>query len=875
MRQILQLLSRFGFAAIIFCALLLPSVPTDVFAQSTPETWGDFINEPDISYGDLRSAQEHLSDNRIVMSIFSGMECEEKAYQIINGGTYGPCWYSSGEHKTTRGGHGYVPAGEDKAGFMMNFETLLFPTKHHDVLIEKSARENHAWLRKGDGLKATLVEDPAVQNPNFWVWNNPASLELRNEDGSPFYFHDNYLYAQSTFSNDGRWMLLFDTTGYLIRIDLETLSISTYRVADKDESLWPAIAISDSGRYITVNNRVNDFFVLDTQGCTETDVYIKIPSDEISCKTRSIKDYAVEYFEDLYRTWAEFWNDDILRVRGISKDGANGEEIIFRAPNTTKRRYVALGDSFSSGEGAGSYITGTNIQSTNMCHTSTKSYPYYINNRVNLDSFLSVACSGAQIDNVMSQTQYAHASDQSSFPGKQPQIRSITGADIVSITMSGNDIGFVEMLRYCLLLAANCYNSYEERLEIANQIRDVHPRLVTMYQSIIGTAPNKKKLYVIGYPQLVNGAPNATCAANVNFNYYQRRMVNDLINYFNAVIKNAAEAAGALYVGVEGAFNGYRLCDNPNHIKVVHGLTFGNEVPLPGFGPFSNASYHPTDTGQRILAQTILEKTDNFRERMPRGHINTSIPNPNNYPFLDVPSRGGLVHRVIYSPVLDNALVKRGVPTIIKVTSGFIVHGPVSVVRFVLMSDPVDLGETVTDELGSISAGVVIPESVPPGIHELRVNGFDTDGQPVSVRQFILVYAEEDDLDGNGIKTVNEICGDFIIPADEDLDENGQDDACNLPSNARPSGVSNPADRGTILGSTSIPFLNNVSSDVLGANHPTNAPALESNRTHLSDATNSSSSGSFVLWYLFACFLLLFVASFVIINYSSASRHLS
>src|SRR5690606_34062160 len=129
--------------------------PSRIIAQNAPETWGDFINEPEISYGDLRTAQEHLEDERVVMSIFSGFECLEESFPITTTGNFAACWYMTGEHRTTEGGQGYVPASESKAGFMKDFQTLLFPTRHSDVLIEQSSGYDRVWLRKGDALKAT------------------------------------------------------------------------------------------------------------------------------------------------------------------------------------------------------------------------------------------------------------------------------------------------------------------------------------------------------------------------------------------------------------------------------------------------------------------------------------------------------------------------------------------------------------------------------------------------------------------------------------------------------------------------------------------------------------------------------------------------
>ncbi len=740
------------------------------------------------------------------MSIFSTQECAEASYPIVGSIEFSQCWYNTGGHKTTQGGQGYVPAGQSKAGFMSDFNSLIFPTKYKDVLIEQSASYDRAWLRKGSALNAALIEDPEGNQPNYWQWNNPASLELKNEDGSPFYFHSNYLYAQATFSNNGRWMLLFDTTGYLIRIDLEELSISTYRVASEDASLWAAISISDSGRYIAVNDRISKFFVMDTEGCTESHNYIKVPTEMSTCTRRSLRDYADEFFEDLYRIWAEFHNENTLRLKGIGKDGS-GDEIIVRAPNSFTRNYVALGDSFSSGEGAGSYIEGTNTKKVNMCHTSTNSYPYWIASHTKLDSFMSIACSGAIINNFWGITQYPLTSIKDRyFPGKLPQKDMLGNANVITLTMSGNDIGFGDKLSYCLKDSMNCYNSYEERIEIANQILEQQPRLVDLYKELLGKWPNKRKVYVVGYPQILNTDPSAKCAYNVQFTAYQRTMANDLISYFNAVIKSAAVEAGAFYVGSESSLDNYKLCSGLNQVVAVNGLTFGNEAGIDDIGPFSKASYHPNELGHRLLGQTILEKTDSLQAMMPRANSVQSLPDPSDYPFTQgLGSNGSLIHKLKYNEVTDNVLIKRGIPNLVKTSLSTLTWAPRTLIGAFIFSEPVKLGELTSDDSGELTGTITIPVDVSEGMHELRLNGIDENGQYVSVRQY--VYVTEDQILGESTDGVSQTRDSSIQTslqtdtnirflkltesAQESVNLSNAEDTAS-PASAKTGGVSNP-----------------------------------------------------------------------------------
>lgn len=68
-----------------------------------------------------------------------------------------------------------------------------------------------------------------------------------------------------------------------------------------------------------------------------------------------------------------------------------------------ERALIALGDSFSSGEGAYDYKPETSIEGTNHCHLSNSSYPYEAGLQLPggyFDTVKSFACSGATTPNL-------------------------------------------------------------------------------------------------------------------------------------------------------------------------------------------------------------------------------------------------------------------------------------------------------------------------------------------------------------------------------------------------------------------------------------------------------------------------------------------
>jgi lysophospholipase L1-like esterase len=107
--------------------------------------------------------------------------------------------------------------------------------------------------------------------------------------------------------------------------------------------------------------------------------------------------------------------------------------------------YVALGDSFSSGEGVPPYQQATDVPKTSMCHRSTTAYPPL--RTAQLPKLLATkrtvnlafgACSGAPTANLQKPGQY---NETSQLQRRNPQ------DDLVTITIGGNDAGFTDMLK--------------------------------------------------------------------------------------------------------------------------------------------------------------------------------------------------------------------------------------------------------------------------------------------------------------------------------------------------------------------------------------------------------------------------------------------
>ena len=135
--------------------------------------------------------------------------------------------------------------------------------------------------------------------------------------------------------------------------------------------------------------------------------------------------------------------------------------------------YLALGDSFVSGEGEvdDSYYLGG---ATNKCHLSSRSYPFLLANPWNITA-RSTACSGATMQTARGISAKTHQPLQLSELELHPP-------QVATIGIGGNDIGLIGKLKDCLD-ADTCKwaGTATSRHQTAMEIKSLFPRLKQFY----------------------------------------------------------------------------------------------------------------------------------------------------------------------------------------------------------------------------------------------------------------------------------------------------------------------------------------------------------------------------------------------------------
>ncbi|MER5281556.1 SGNH/GDSL hydrolase family protein [Streptomyces sp. NPDC002809] len=219
--------------------------------------------------------------------------------------------------------------------------------------------------------------------------------------------------------------------------------------------------------------------------------------------------------------------------------------------------YVALGDSYSSGVGAGSYLSDSGD-----CRRSTKSYPYLWAAANSPSSFAFVACSGATTSSVAS--------------GQLGSLSSSTS--LVSVTAGGNDVGFADVMQDCVLSSeATCVASVNAAV---GQMNSALPsRLGSLYTSIHSRAP-QAHVVVLGYPRFYK--IGGSCIAGLTET--ERTAINKASDVLNGVIAKQAANAGFTFSSVVDEFTGHELCS---------GDAWLHSVSIPIYN-----SYHPKAVGQ-------------------------------------------------------------------------------------------------------------------------------------------------------------------------------------------------------------------------------------------------------------------------------------
>jgi len=218
--------------------------------------------------------------------------------------------------------------------------------------------------------------------------------------------------------------------------------------------------------------------------------------------------------------------------------------------------YAALGDSYSSGVGTGSYTLDS------ACKRGIYAYPYLWAQRHAGTTLSFVACSGAKTSDLLAN-----------------QIQAVTpSTTLVTMTIGGNDIGFASLIQQCTL--SDCSAALDSTR--SNLEATLGSRLDSVFTTVKSHAALGAAIVVLGYPHVFSGA---SCFGSLGISSTEEAKANQLSDALDGVLSYHAGLDGVTYRSAIGPFTGHAVCSSS---PWLNGLNLFN----------TTESYHPNRTGQ-------------------------------------------------------------------------------------------------------------------------------------------------------------------------------------------------------------------------------------------------------------------------------------
>jgi hypothetical protein len=300
---------------------------------------------------------------------------------------------------------------------------------------------------------------------------------------------------------------------------------------------------------------------------------------------------------------------------GSSQDG----RYVYRIRNgqPAPDEYVAMGDSFQSGEGAGDYEDGTDVGGVNMCHRSAHAYPRRLVDRGSVSHQLDfVACSGARMPHLTSNV----LSTEEPPWNEGAQFGHLTeGTALATLGIGGNDLGFAKVLTDCILkhlVTSACEGDYDD--DVVDRLLELQshapPENLNAFQKLYDDARSRAwraKLLVLGYPRFFPNGGGKDWTTGIDgiagtlfgqgrcqsLRVSDQLWINYKILQVNNAIESSARSMGAEYVDIYDVPDGHELCGDSDD-KFMNGIKPTNQVE----------SFHPNAFGHGLIADKLEQQ---------------------------------------------------------------------------------------------------------------------------------------------------------------------------------------------------------------------------------------------------------------------------
>jgi lysophospholipase L1-like esterase len=250
---------------------------------------------------------------------------------------------------------------------------------------------------------------------------------------------------------------------------------------------------------------------------------------------------------------------------------------------------VALGDSYTAGAMLPSDLAARPLG----CLRSTRAYPVLVAAALGA-SLTDAACASAGVADMT-------AAQRTGIGTNPPQLNALASDDsLVVLTLSGDDIGFTNVLDKCMELSftdpwgSPCRAHYASggTDQLAALVKAEAPRMTAVLADIAARAP-LARIVVVGYPDLF--PLTGGCWPAVPITDGDVAYLRGIELQLNAMLAADAKKARAAFVNTYTPTIGHDFCQ-PERIRDVEGL-------LPGSWALP---FHSNARGQAAIAAAVL-----------------------------------------------------------------------------------------------------------------------------------------------------------------------------------------------------------------------------------------------------------------------------
>jgi hypothetical protein len=350
-------------------------------------------------------------------------------------------------------------------------------------------------------------------------------------------------------------------------------------------------------------------------------------------------------FNQLYSTFPDAASFSIFSTA----DEPAGWEVNTIQIGPINTNYIAMGDSYSSGEGTYDF-PWSQAQGT-QCDTGPLAWPVQMADNQNnnstgttltIDQDTLVACQG---ERTFQLGQAVNGESASELDQVTNFVNDNGPPDLVTITIGGNDLGFADVLKSCFLggteYCLHVISGLNSKVTtgapgLIATLADTYDQVVSAAGSGGGDDGDGPQVVVVGYPNLFPQPGGIGTALSVTYHCpwlretlfpllpvvspFVNRLLNNISNAqaaLNDDIAAAAAEAGVQFVPIPSSLSGHELCTGTPYINplgLIKGITGDRNIG------------HPNVAGSAAIANAVggslgLATGGPNQPPTPQGHV--------------------------------------------------------------------------------------------------------------------------------------------------------------------------------------------------------------------------------------------------------------